>query len=230
MDKVLINRIAELKNCYKPAEKFGLRVSYYPYKYINHTIRLRGGVIFVRLSDKIENAPYDIQVTAARLLFDKLFRLPTDKTIRSNYYNYIDQNVVPHIKLPKAKVSKSYISQGHFFDLETVFNKINYRYFDGFIRKPSFGWSQSNSTYRLAFYDRNRDLIVVSRIFDSRRTPNEVIEFLMYHEMLHIKIPVQTKNGRRIIHSKEFRTEEKKFQDYEAVQKWLKKRLWKLRF
>lgn len=230
MNPDLVEKIDVLKQNYKPAEKLDLRVSYYPYKNINHTIRIRDNIIYLRLSDKIQYAPASIQLSVVRLLFDKLFRLPIDKNVRKNYLNYINQNVVPQLERRPRQAAKHYLSQGRFFDLEEVFYRVNAAYFNGQIKKPKLGWSMQNSTRRLAFYDHERDLIVISRIFDSKRTPDAVVEFLMFHEMLHIKIPVERKNGRRIIHPEIFRIEEKKFKGYEQVQKWLNKRMWKLRF
>lgn len=230
MNAELRNQISILKNSYKPAEKLEMRVSYYPYKNINHTIRIRLKTIYIKLSDKIQNAPDEIQLAVIRILLDKLFKIPVDKKIRHDYLNYVDQNILPTLPEKKHNAIEHYTAEGRFFNLEDVFNKVNGTYFAGNISKPMLGWSMQNSTRRLAFYDHERDLIVVSRIFDSRRTPASVVEFLMYHEILHILIPVVKKNGRRIIHPKEFRVEEKKFPEYESVQKWLKKRMWKLRF
>ena len=230
MNAELLNQISILKDSYKPAENLKLRVSYYPYKNINHTIRIRQKTIYIKISDKIQNAPADIQLAVTRILFDKLFRIPVDKKIRYEYLTYVDQNILPALPQIKRKANDHYRAEGKFFDLEEVFQIVNHSYFDGKISKPTLGWSLQNSTRRLAFYDHERDLIVVSRIFDSKRTPSAVIEFLMYHEILHILIPVEKKNGRRIIHPRNFRIEEEKFNEYEKVQKWLKKRMWKLRF
>jgi hypothetical protein len=137
---------------------------------------------------------------------------------------------VPHLERKVRTKGEHYSAAGRFFDLDDIFCRVNAEYFNSQIKKPKLGWSRQNSTRRLAFYDHERDLIVISRIFDSRRTPDAVVEFLMFHEMLHIKIPVERKNGRRIIHPRIFCEEEQKFKEYQKVQKWLNKRIWKLQF
>jgi hypothetical protein len=51
---------------------------------------------------------------------------------------------------------------------------------------------------------------------------------MMYHEMLHIYFPTTSKNGRRSIHPPEFKKMEKKFPQFEEIQRWIKKNRHKL--
>ncbi len=60
----------------------------------------------------------------------------------------------------------------------------------------------------------------INPILDNERVPYYFIEFVVYHEMLHAHIRVQKKNGRRSVHSKEFRDREKMFRDYEDAMAW----------
>ncbi len=48
------------------------------------------------------------------------------------------------------------------------------------------------------------------------------IEYLLFHEMLHLKHPVQMRNGRRCVHSREFQRKEKMFPEMEKVKEYLK--------
>jgi predicted metal-dependent hydrolase len=93
---------------------------------------------------------------------------------------------------------------------------------------PTLGWSRKKSYWRLGFYDQDRNLLVISRVFDQRGIPEEIVRYLVYHEMLHIHFPSERKNGRRIIHSPEFRRIEKIFPAYQDIQNWLKSNLRKL--
>lgn len=230
MDQRLISIISNLKTIYKPAERYDLRVSYYAYKNISHTIRLRDGVIYVRISDKLKDAPDDTIEAIGYILFDKLFGRKTKKEIRHLYRNYINQFIVPDLKIIKAKISPAYSAHGKYFNLNDIFDKVNKEYFDYSVRKPILGWSLNFSTRRLGFYDHSRDLLVISRIFDKKRTPDYIREYLMYHEMLHIVIPVKKVNGRRVIHPTHFQKEERLFRQYDLAQKWFKRKLWRLRF
>jgi predicted metal-dependent hydrolase len=63
----------------------------------------------------------------------------------------------------------------------------------------------------LGHYDAAHNTIVVSRVFDRPSSPRYAIEYLLYHEMLHLKHPVKMRGLRRCVHSREFKAEEKLF-------------------
>ena len=48
------------------------------------------------------------------------------------------------------------------------------------------------------------------------------MEYILYHEMLHLKFPVEYRGNRRRVHTKEFCQEEKKFPRYEEAVEYLK--------
>ena len=114
--------------------------------------------------------------------------------------------------------------------LEETFNKVNNEYFDPLLKMPKIGWSLKKSYRRLGFYDHERNLIVISQIFDSRRVPSIIIEYIMYHEMLHMVCPTKMFNDRRKIHTDQFYRCEQLFADYEKAKKWLTRKLWQIRF
>lgn len=230
MDSHLNNLLHDIKTKYNSANTYSLKASYYPYRNINHTIRIRDGVIYVRLSDKIRQAPDEIISAAGKLLFDKLFRVQTDIHVRRSYRKYINQHLLPQIETVRRQLSESYTARGQYYDLEDIFNKVNKDYFNPLLRTPVLGWSLNKSYRRLGFYDHERDLIVISQIFDNRKVPQVILEYLMYHEMLHIVFPAKVVNGRRKIHTEEFNQREQEFEAYEQTQKWLARKLWRIRF
>jgi predicted metal-dependent hydrolase len=62
----------------------------------------------------------------------------------------------------------------------------------------------------------------VSRVFDDVRVPRYVVEYIVYHEMLHLKHPVKLKGSRRCVHSKQFQEEERLFPKLDDVKKFLR--------
>jgi predicted metal-dependent hydrolase len=62
----------------------------------------------------------------------------------------------------------------------------------------------------------------VSRIFDHPRVPRYAVEYLLYHEMLHLRHPVKLRGSRRCVHPKQFQEEERLFPDLESAKKFLK--------
>ena len=53
--------------------------------------------------------------------------------------------------------------------------------------------------------------------------PRYLVEYIMYHEMLHLKHPVEYRSHRRCVHTAEFRESERKFPYYTQANKLLKK-------
>jgi len=80
----------------------------------------------------------------------------------------------------------------------------------------------AGSRNRLGHYDPAHNAIVVSRIFDHPRIPRYAIEYIVYHEMLHLKHPVKLRGSRRCVHSAEFQAEENLFPQLEKATGFLK--------
>jgi predicted metal-dependent hydrolase len=49
------------------------------------------------------------------------------------------------------------------------------------------------------------------------------VEYIVYHEMLHLKHPVRLRGSRRCVHSAEFQAEEKLFPQLEQAEAFLKR-------
>jgi predicted metal-dependent hydrolase len=97
------------------------------------------------------------------------------------------------------------------------------RFFHGLLGRPTLTWSAHHARRMLGHYDAAHNTIVVSRVFDRADTPRCAIEYLLYHEMLHLKHPVRVKAGRRCVHSREFQTEERLFPHLEEAKAYLKR-------
>jgi len=63
----------------------------------------------------------------------------------------------------------------------------------------------------------------VSRVFDHPAVPRYVVEYIVYHEMLHLKHPVKLRGSRRCVHSREFLQDEKRFPQLAAAQRFLRR-------
>jgi predicted metal-dependent hydrolase len=83
-------------------------------------------------------------------------------------------------------------------------------------------WSRNHARASLGHYDPAHNAIVVSRVFDSPRVPRHAVEYIVFHEMLHLKYPVKMRNGRRCVHSRELQREEKLFPYLEQAKAFLK--------
>jgi predicted metal-dependent hydrolase len=200
-----------------------VQARFYPYRSLRHTVEWNSIRINAKVSVLFTQAPVYIIEALAILLLSRVYRKKVDAQIRTLYNSYSRQ--IPHKKQTR-KIK--YRSSGKYFDLSVLLNRLNSRYFKNELEISNIGWSQKRSYTRLGFYDNSRNLIVISKIFDSSLVPLKVVEYLVYHEMLHVKHPEKQINGRRRIHPPEFRADERSFPEFDDIQRWIKTNLRRL--
>ncbi|MEG9432255.1 M48 family peptidase [Terriglobus sp. ADX1] len=192
---------------------------------LNTTIRLREGRLHVSLSDLLEGAPPSVLQAIAHILLAKLYRKPIEAFHNDRYRRYTQSDAVSR-QAEQARQTRGrkqiHTHVGHYYDLEEVFETINRRFFHGLLGRPVLTWSAHRARRMLGHYDAAHNTIVVSRIFDGPKVPRYAIEYLMYHEMLHLKHPVRVRAGRRCVHSREFQAEERLFPELEEAKAFLK--------
>lgn len=181
---------------------------------LNTTIRLREGEIYVGLSDLLEGAPEAVHRAIAHILLAKLYRKPISAAHNLRYKRFASSAAVTRQTelIRHARGSKRYLGpEGRFYNLEEVFDSLNMRFFGGLLGRPELTWSEHMAKRSLGHYDAAHNTIVVSRVFDRPSSPRYAIEYLLYHEMLHLKHPVKMRGLRRCVHSSEFKAEEARF-------------------
>ncbi len=109
-------------------------------------------------------------------------------------------------------------TQGNVYDLDALFDALNARYFDGALPKPHLTWNQRITRRKFGHYAPATDTIMLSSTLDSPDVPRSVVEFVLYHEMLHKALGVRIANGRRYAHTAEFRRRERLFEQYAEAQ------------
>jgi hypothetical protein len=181
---------------------------------LNTTIRLREGQLFVSLSDLLEGAPEPVIRAIAHILLAKLYKKPIDATQNLRYKRFASSAAVTRQTelIRGARGNKRYFGpEGRYYHLEEVFESLNVRFFGGLLGRPQLTWSEGMAKRSLGHYDAAHNTIVVSRVFDRPSSPRYAIEYLLYHEMLHLKHPVRMRGLRRCVHSREFKAEEAQF-------------------
>lgn len=201
-----------------------IEVRFYPYAGLHHTIRLRAGRVYVRLSDIFQNAPPEVIRALAFLLVARLLSRKTPAAHERVYRAYaFSPQVLRASDLARQKRGRKVISsaQGKTYDLDRLFAKLNRRHFDGEIEKPVLTWSKRRARSILGHHDAVHNTITISKALDSPDVPEWFVEYILYHEMLHIKHPARLIRGRRYYHTPAFRSEEQRFPRYQASQDWL---------
>jgi len=181
---------------------------------LNTTIRLREGEIHVSLSDLLEGAPESVIHAIAHILIAKLYKKPIEPAQNARYKRFASSAAVTRQTelIRHARGSKRFFGpEGRFYNLDEVFETLNVRFFSGLLGRPNLTWSEHHAKRSLGHYDAAHNTIVVSRVFDRPSSPRYAIEYLLYHEMLHLKHPVKMRGLRRCVHSAAFKAEEAQF-------------------
>jgi predicted metal-dependent hydrolase len=203
-----------------------LNLEFYPYVNVNNQIKARDGVISVRISNLLKDAPLEIHNALAFILVAKLLGKKIPPEARKIYRQYLnDESFQDKAIEHKRKNGRKILTtpKGKYFDLEKIFHKLNLVYFQNEIPKPKLSWSRNKTFRRLGHHDPVHDAIIISRSLDEKDVPKFVVEYVVFHEMLHIKHPVTFENGKRRVHTPEFRRDEEKFSFFEEAEEWIEK-------
>jgi hypothetical protein len=197
-------------------------------KYTDHfkeygaNVRMRGNVLEFGLSKSWRGVSREIRIGLIQELLIRILKRSGNHGARKSEINtmYVDlynsfvKNL--HIAIPKDKNEPM---------LSESFNRVNEKYFYGLVERPNLIWG-SKSRRQLGCYDYKRDLIKMSRIFESiaKKDP-ALLDFVMYHEVLHKTHKYKNNMGNNRFHDTAFRKKEKEFEDYEEVDKRMKRAL-----
>ncbi len=203
-----------------------VEVRFYPYAGLHHTIRLRSGRVYVRLSDICKNSPPEVMRSLAFLLVARLLGRRVPKLHERIYREYsLTPEMMRSSDIARRRRGRKVLtsSQGEVYDLEKIFARLNRRYFANELPKPTITWSRRRTRSILGHHDRVYDHITISKTLDSVDVPEWFVEYILYHEMLHIKHPARLINGRRYYHTTAFRLDERRFPYYQEAQQWLER-------
>jgi len=202
------------------------QVQFFPFSNINNTIRLRQGRVLVRISDLLSGAPKDVLHAIAHILLAKLYRKEIEARHATRYRRYLGRRDVSgkaHLLRQQRGRKILQSPRGSHYNLEAIFEDLNQRFFYGLLARPLMTWSRHASRQSLGHYDPAHNTIVISRVFDRADMPRYAVEYLVYHEMLHLKHPVRLNGSRRCVHSKAFQDEERLFPELEKAKELLKR-------
>lgn len=205
------------------------RVEYRRWAQLRSTIRLVPHGIDVGVSDSLEGIPEIALEALAEILLSRLWRRRPSQEARACYLACV---LSPGIRqrvdeLRRERGFKRMLPpRGSFFDLNEIFDDLNHRFFAGKLTHAGLGWSCKRSRTILGHHDAAHRTITVSRLLDSAHTPRLLVEYLMYHEMLHIHFPIARNHHRRVVHSREFHEAERRFPAYDQARKLLRSGNW----
>ncbi len=202
-----------------------IQVSVRPYVTTMGRLCLRDGVLEVRLSDLIAAAPITVREALARILLGKLLDCPAPRIFVARYRSWLNRREVRRtFHLVRQARGRKFVSgpAGAHYHLDRFFDRINAAYFDGLMARPALGWSRTPSRTLLGHFDPSHNAIILSRILDRPNVPETVVEYVLFHEMLHLKHPAEHRGSRRCVHTPAFKLEEKRFPALAEAKAWLR--------
>ena len=151
-----------------------IRIKFQRYANASAKIKLADGVLEVRIADMLASAPDAVMHALAEILLSKLFRRPVPAHSNERYRRYLNRrDVRRNLDLVRQVRGRKQVENavGRCYDLDKMFEEINFKYFHGLMARPILGWSPNASRTLLGHYDPSHNAIVLSRILDRPQTP-----------------------------------------------------------
>lgn len=117
-------------------------------------------------------------------------------------------------------------TEGRFHNLQNVFDGLNRQYFDGTLQaKITWGpgtFRANQRSMKMGSFSVEDRIIRIHPALDRAEIPRFFLEWIVFHEMLHGRLEIRRKAGRRCFHPPEFLALERQFVDYERASAWEK--------
>lgn len=191
-----------------------IRLKFCKFANANSSVRWDKSGLDFRITDVLEGAPAAILESLANILMSKLLRRPRPRTHAERYRRYLNRKEMRRsLQLVKQARGRKFVSgpQGDCYDLQVIFEELNRTHFHGLMAQPLLGWSRRPSRVMLGHYDPSHNAIILTRWLDRTSVPRLAVEYILFHEMLHLRFPVEHRGARRCVHTREFKDAEKQF-------------------
>ena len=149
--------------------------------------------------------------TAPKVLVEPYLAYARSTRTRSRIHRMRNSRVRPSHAGPR----------GQHFDLQQMFDDLNARYFAGSLARPEIGWSTRAWRRQFGCYDPGPNQILLNPRMDRARVPRCAVEYVLFHEMLHVKHPTRRSGCTLVSHSREFREEERRFEHFARARRIL---------
>ncbi len=128
---------------------------------------------------------------------------------------------------PRTERLRPRHTQGEHFDLQAIFKQLNAQHFQSTL-SCAITWGKHSGnkrrrSIRFGSYAEYENLIRIHPLLDQDFVPAYFLHYIVFHEMLHAHLGVheRTPQGKRRVHSAQFKALEKTFPDYERALTWM---------
>ncbi len=181
----------------------------------NANVRYSRDEMVFSLSDSWREVSEDIQQGLIEVLLSKVYKV-NKRTINQDLYHSFMRNL-----------SKFQVPDRQDPFLLERFRLINERFFNGLLSPPNLVWGKT-AFRKLGHYEYSSDTVVISSVFlpvSDESLP--LIDFVLFHELLHKKHSYDHRKLRARHHSAAFRADEARWPDKsvdEKLRSFLRKR------
>ncbi len=167
-------------------------------------------------------------ITAPDSVFIALLETALGKSTQTNRQRIRDHTFSPAYQsarenLEYLNVPKGSSAKGSVHDLRESFKRVNLAFFNEQLPEPHLVWNKQITVRKFGHYQWDTDTVMVSRTLDQRGVPEFVLDYVMYHELLHKKLGARLVNSRRMVHTSFFREQEAKYPKLAEAQRYLTK-------
>ncbi|MBR9690917.1 hypothetical protein GOV08_04505 [Candidatus Woesearchaeota archaeon] len=169
----------------------------------NANVKYTSSKLMFRISHEWKDVSNEIKIGLIQSLLLKIFK-EKKKTTQIDLYNIFLKNL--HISAPKTNIDPV---------LKQSFDRVNDKYFAGMMDKTNLIWGEKSFS-RLGTYEYGSDTIKISKVLEKDQN---LLDYVVYHEMLHKKLKFIHTSTKTRHHTKEFRKKEKGWEDHDVEEK-----------
>lgn len=198
-------------------------VLFYPYANGTSTVRQRDGQLRFKLTTRLEGAPDEAVEGVVALLLSRLLRVEMPRTEATNVRAYKDRLEAGRGRA-EAKGRKHIDPVGTHRSLLESYLRVSLDLGVVLPQVPTLSWSKTVARHRFGHWDPEHNAVVISQVLDDPKVPEFVLDYVLYHELLHILHPVKMGSGtKRIVHSAAFKRDERRFPGWKEADAWINK-------
>ena len=169
----------------------------------NANISLVRDTLLLRLNLEWKDIDDEIKIGLIQHLLLKIFKHKSHTTNIDLYTNF-----VRNIPLLTTSVTANPT-------LTASFKRVNALFFENTLSQPHLHWGKDSSR-KLASYNFHNDTVRISTLF--KESPNHILDYLMYHELLHKHFQFKHHNTRSSYHTSEFKAAERLYPNQQAIE------------
>ncbi len=207
---------------------YTLEAKYYKFSSLKAILRRNGAALKLKASEGFAAGGREVLVGLCLDLIARLFKQkPPENAYTKAYWEFRSQQGASELNKTLKRShgrTRKLEAKGNRYDLNDLVLKLTREHpLLQELPVPPIGWNQKGGASILGFYDEATHEILISKELDKKDVPFYVLEYVVFHELLHAKHPSKHNASRRTIHGSAFRKDEERYPFYKEATAWLKR-------